>query len=144
MSAFSENNNVSASAQKFCSKTQNAEICNCNRKQSTRISGHTFGSGKDLINTVTANEFTNCSYANEPQKHVNVAVMILKIGVMNAVAVFWNGKVSRMRGLEIFSIQSLHNTEINLDLSDVKWGSWRKKKPQEENDEEETEEEAMF
>jgi hypothetical protein len=84
---FSGNGNGSASAQNFCNKTQNAEICNCNRKRKRiMFSGHTFGSGLDLINTVTANEFTNFSYANELQRHVTVAVIILKIRVIDDVA----------------------------------------------------------
>jgi len=55
-------------------------------KKRIRVSGHTFGSGLDLINTVTANEFTNFSYANELQRHVTVAVIILKMRVMDDVA----------------------------------------------------------
>jgi len=85
---FSGNSNGPASAQNICNKTQNAEICNCNRKQRIRISGYTFGSGLDLINTVTAIQFTNFSYANELRRHETVAVIILKIRVMDDVVAF--------------------------------------------------------
>jgi hypothetical protein len=83
--AFSENSSLSASSQNLCNKTQNAKICKRNRTQRTRISGHTFSSRLDLINAVTTNEFTNCSYTNEHKQHVTVAIMIMKITFVDAV-----------------------------------------------------------
>jgi hypothetical protein len=40
---------------------------------------------------------------------VTVAVMIMKIGVMDAVEI-WNDNVGRIGGLKIIVIQILHNT----------------------------------
>jgi hypothetical protein len=87
ISAFSENSSVSVSAQNRYNKTQNSKICKRNRTQRTRISGHIFGSCLDLINAVTTNICTNYSYTNKHKKHVTVAVMIMKIGVMDAVEI---------------------------------------------------------